>query len=129
MNKIERLAAKIVESGCPHREGPYGLYNYESYGRERPYTVRDFRDVRSPEYGREIFSSENRDEAAAIYERLTNEHPVYVVLDALLGMSGELAGESPIKVMTESGPALLSASGARTVFEDMIRSIISDGHS
>ncbi|MGA0595654.1 hypothetical protein [Enterovirga sp. CN4-39] len=79
----EEIAKAIEEAMCPDREGPYGLYDYSSYGDRAPHHVRDFRDPSSPTWGHSIFISESRKEARAEYERLTRLHPARAVMALL----------------------------------------------
>lgn len=84
----ELLAAAIETASCPGREGPYGLYDYSEYpGETPPYVVRDFR-VRGPGHGDAVFSSHDRAEADAVYDRLTREHVARAAIEAFLSATG-----------------------------------------
>jgi hypothetical protein len=82
---LDRVAAAIYAAGCPDREGPFGLYNY-AYANPlppaEPYHVRDFRDPRSETYGRTVFKSADRDEAARMFDLLTGRHIAIAALAA-----------------------------------------------
>jgi hypothetical protein len=65
----------IEAAGCPHREGPYGLYDYSNYpGTEPPHVVRDFRDPRSADWGKAVFRTSDAAAAKTEFTRLTHEH-------------------------------------------------------
>ncbi|MCE4223450.1 hypothetical protein HCU64_06775 [Methylobacterium sp. C25] len=71
----EKVYAAIEKAQCPGREGPYGLYDYSNYeGASAPHVVRDFRDMRSPDYGKFIFRSDDPAVARDEYDRLTRLH-------------------------------------------------------
>lgn len=82
---LDRVYAAIQEAECPHREGPYGLYDY-TYANPlppaEPHHVRDFRDPRSETWGRTVFKSADRDAARRMYDALTGRHIARAALEA-----------------------------------------------
>jgi hypothetical protein len=82
---LDRVAAAIEAAMCPHREGPFGLYDY-AYSNPnppaQPHHVRDFRDPRSEDWGRTVFKSASPDEARAEYDARTRRHIAQAALDA-----------------------------------------------
>ncbi len=80
---LERVGMAIERANNPGREGPYGLYDYTTYGDPVPHHVRDFRDMRSDTYGHTVFRSTDRDAARAEYERLTRCHIARAAVEAL----------------------------------------------
>ena len=81
---LERVATAIEQAQCPNREGPYGLYDYTSYGHPKPHHVRDFRDPRSATWGHAVLMTTDREEAEATYRKLTREHIARAAIDAVL---------------------------------------------
>ena len=81
---IERAAAAYERASCPHRHGPYGLFDYTSYGSSVPHVVRDLRDMCSVDFNKVVFRSTCRDAAQAEYDRLNREHIFGAVVDAVL---------------------------------------------
>ena len=79
---VEQLYAALERAWCKGREGPYGLYNYESHGWATPHHVRDFRDPALPTYGDCAFKSTDPKAAEAEYERLTRRHIITAVIGA-----------------------------------------------
>lgn len=106
---IETMARAYDDASCPHREGPYGLYDYSKYpGKSPPHVVRDFRDLSSEKYGAFAASYEDRDSAEAEYKRLTKQHIYGSILSALeahLKASGYaiLPLEAPADIIKERG--------------------------
>lgn len=86
--QLNRIALAIEAAQCPGREGPYGLYDYTSYGAQKPHRVRDFRDPRSEAWGDTVFASDDAATSRQQYERLTREH---VALAAIHAVQAEAA--------------------------------------
>lgn len=80
---LARVADAIEQAQCPNREGPYGLYDYTSYGHPKPHHVRDFRDPKSETWGHAVLTTTDREEAEATYKRLTREHVAKAAIAAL----------------------------------------------
>ena len=81
MTTIVQIVAKAIEEAqCRFREGPYGLYDYTSYGDHIPHHVRDFREPYSK--GPCVFKSIDRDKAYDEYTRLTQEHLAIAAIKA-----------------------------------------------
>ena len=80
---LERVGRAIEAARCPNREGPYGGYDYSSYGNPTPYHVRDFRDPKSDTWGRTVFRSNDRDAMHREYERLTRAHIALAAIQAI----------------------------------------------
>jgi hypothetical protein len=86
--RLKTVHAAIEDAMHPDREGPYGLFDYGTYGDPVPHQVRDFRDARSDTYGDCVFRTVDRDEAMAVYERLTQEHVAIAAMTAVLKVLG-----------------------------------------
>jgi len=71
---VEAVADAIERAQCKGREGPYGGYDYSSYGWPQPYRVRDFRDPNSATWGETVFQSDDPNECDREFERLTRQH-------------------------------------------------------
>lgn len=82
--RLEAIADAIEAARNPDREGPFGLFDYTSYGDPVPHHVRDLRDHRSESYGDCLFRTVDRDEARRVYERLTREHLAISAIRATL---------------------------------------------
>jgi hypothetical protein len=80
---LERVAQAIEEAQCRHREGPFGLYDYSSYGDPIPHHVRDFRQLGSPTYGHCVFRSDDREAAQSEYDRLTRDYVARSAIEAM----------------------------------------------
>jgi hypothetical protein len=81
---IDRAAAAYDAARCQHREGPYGFYNYTSYGAPLPYVVRDFRNPADPNFGQHVVATTDEEQGRRAYEQLTREHIFGCVVDAVL---------------------------------------------
>lgn len=79
---LDAVGFAIDAARCPSGEGPYGLFDYTSYGWPKPHRVRDFRDTKSKSYGADVFVSDDRDEARAEFERLRRHHLAQAAIDA-----------------------------------------------
>lgn len=86
--RLRTVHAAIHDAMHPDREGPYGLFDYGSYGDPVPHQVRDFRDPRSATYGDCVFRSVDRDAALSVYETLTQEHVAIAAMTAVLKVLG-----------------------------------------
>lgn len=82
----------ITNARQPGREGPYGLFDYTSYGDRSPHHVRDFRlhtlRTNPDKYGACVFHSKDKDMAQAEYERLTAEHIGMAAFNAVVEVLG-----------------------------------------
>jgi lysozyme family protein len=87
--EVEAVAAAIDRARCAGREGPYGGYDYSGYGVSKPYVVRDFRDPASDAYGSAVFESDDRSEAEAVFEQLTQSHIARAAIEALDAVRGK----------------------------------------
>lgn len=76
-------AARAIKDAMALREGPFGLYDYTSYGNPKPHVVRDFRPS-AEKYGAWLFQSTDRDEALREYTRLTDAYLGRAALEAAL---------------------------------------------
>ena len=83
---LDRVAAAIEAARCPGREGPYGLYDYSSYGFEMPHRVRDFRDPNSKTWGDVVARFARAEEAEALFDTLTRRHIANAAINALRGI-------------------------------------------
>ncbi len=86
---LDRIAAAIEAARCPHREGPFGGYDYGHnpafYGPEPEggrYVVRDFRDPHSPDWGKWVHQTGDRAEHELVLERMTQRHIARAAYDA-----------------------------------------------
>ena len=86
--RLKTVHAAIHDATHPDREGPYGLFDYGSYGAPVPHHVRDLRDPQSETYGDCVFRSVDRDAALTVYERLTQEHVAIAAMTAVLKVLG-----------------------------------------
>lgn len=86
--RLETIHAAIDAAQVPDRQGPYGLFDYTSYGDPAPHHVRDFRDTRSDTYGDSVLVTTDRDLARRTYERLTREHVAIAAMQATLRVLG-----------------------------------------
>lgn len=78
---LDEVAFAIERARCPGREGPYGGYDYghntDFYGPEPDggrYVVRDFRDFRSPDWGKWVHQTACEEEHDQALLRLTGRH-------------------------------------------------------
>lgn len=74
MNEVEAVKAAIKLASCPGREGPFGGYDYgynEAFYGPAPedgrYVIRDFRDPKSPDWGKWLHQTDNREEHEAMF--------------------------------------------------------------
>lgn len=78
---VGRVAEAIENARCKGREGPFGGYDYgynpEFYGPPPEggrYVIRDFRDPASPDWGKWLHQTDDKDEHEALFEKMTREH-------------------------------------------------------
>ena len=71
---LDAVAEAMEKASVPHREGPFGLYDYTDYGDPVPHHVRDFRDMRSATWGMAVHRGTDPVEARRIYDELTRRH-------------------------------------------------------
>lgn len=80
---LDRVADAIEAAKCPGREGPFGLYDYSSYGWPNPHHVRDFRDPRSDSYGSCVAALTDPEIADRLYKTLTRRHIAEAAIAAM----------------------------------------------
>jgi hypothetical protein len=87
---IDRAINAAEKARCPHREGPFGGYDY---GHNNPlsveggrYVIRDFRDPSSAGWGKWLHQTEDREEHDAIFKKMTDEHILRAAISALLSV-------------------------------------------
>lgn len=102
VEKLDAVAAAIEAAGCPDREGPFGLFDYTEYGDPRPHHVRDFRDPRSPSWGKAVHVGEDREEARCIYEEMTRRHVAEAALAAWAAVDGPPPGTDQLGRVSEA---------------------------
>ncbi len=81
MDEVEAVKAAIKLASCPGREGPFGGYDYghnEAFYGPAPedgrYVIRDFRDRKSPDWGKWLHQTDNREEHEAMFAKMTDDH-------------------------------------------------------
>lgn len=94
---VERMAEAIEAARCPHREGPFGGYDY-GYPDNKPieggrFVIRDFRDPNSPDWGKWLHQTDDKDEHETMFTRMTQHHVAKAALDAALPLLAEERGE------------------------------------
>lgn len=82
---LDRVADAIEQARCPGRQGPYGLFDYTSYGDPVPHHVRDFRDPESKLYGSCVGAFADRQIAVELFETLTRHHIALAAIEAMSG--------------------------------------------
>ncbi len=80
---LDHVAEAIEEARCPHRRGPYGLFDYTSRGHPKPFHVRDFRDPNSDSWGVQVAAFESRVEAEILLDQLTGRHIAQAAITAI----------------------------------------------
>lgn len=94
------LAAKAADKArCPHREGPFGGYDY---GHNNPepvqggrYVIRDFRDPSSSDWGKWLHQTDDQAEHDRIFKRMTDEHIIHAILASLFaGASNDTTNDA-----------------------------------
>jgi uncharacterized small protein (DUF1192 family) len=87
---IEAMAEAWERARCPGREGPFGGYDYghdASFYGPAPeagrYVIRDFRDPASPDWGKWLHQTNDREEYEAMFDRMTKAHCATAALAAL----------------------------------------------
>lgn len=98
MTPVEKIARAIEKASCPHREGPFGGYDYghpdDRHVEGGRYVIRDFRDMESPDWGKWLHQTDDSAEHERMFEKMTQEHIVLAALSALL---------TPSEGMVEAG--------------------------
>lgn len=87
MTLIARVADAIEQARCPHREGPFGGYDY-GHPDDQPvkggrYVVRDFRDPSSPDWGKWLHQTDDREDHERVFEQMTREHIARAAIAAI----------------------------------------------
>ena len=83
---IERVAGAIETACCHGREGPFGGYDYGFDGKTvmgGRFVIRDFRDPKSPDWGKWLFQTDDREEYEALLVKMTRDHVARAALSAL----------------------------------------------
>lgn len=80
---IDAVAIAIEKASVPHREGPFGLFDYTGYGDPVPHHVRDFREVGSATWGKAVHRGTDAVEARRVYDELTRRHVADAAVRAL----------------------------------------------
>lgn len=82
---LDAIAMAIGIAECPHREGPFGLYDYSDSerGNEDAHHVRDFRSYSDPSYGRSVHVCDDPVEARRVYDEMTRRHVASAAWDAV----------------------------------------------
>lgn len=104
---LDRVGAAIEAAQCPGREGPYGLYDYTSYGDPVPFHVRDWRDPKSTTWGCAVFKSVDRAEATSQYELLTRRHIAQAAIAAIGWQAIDSAPSSVVVDLFRDGERLV----------------------
>ena len=84
----EEVARAIEQAECPHREGPFGGYDY-GHPDDKPveggrYVIRDFRDPRSDDWGRWLHQTDDRELHEAKFAEMTAYHIADAAIAATL---------------------------------------------
>jgi hypothetical protein len=102
---LDQAIAAGEEARCPHREGPYGGYDYghntDFYGPEPKagrYVVRDFRDPASPDWGKWVHQTHDKDEHDRVFRRMTDEHILRSIIGALLAYAPSASDKEPVSL-------------------------------
>jgi len=88
---LDAIAEAIRIAECPDREGPFGLYDYSSYGdgsHAGAHRVRDFRSYADPAYGSSVHVCDDPVEARRVYEEMTRRHVAAAAWDAVMARVG-----------------------------------------
>lgn len=81
---VECISEALEKALHKDREGPYGLYDYSSYGDDvAPHHVRDFRDCQSDTYGSCVFKTADEEEAEYVYTKLTEKYVATAIINAI----------------------------------------------
>lgn len=99
---VERVADAIESARCPHREGPFGGYDYGYRNATPPkdgrYVIRDFRSPASPDWGKWIHQTDDVNEHDALLLKMTRHHIARAAIEAM---------REPTESMVDAaGPAL-----------------------
>lgn len=96
MNEVEAVKAAIKLASCPGREGPFGGYDYghnEAFYGPAPedgrYVIRDFRDRKSPDWGKWLHQTDNCEEHEAMFVKMTDDHIAQAAIAALDAARGD----------------------------------------
>ena len=96
MNEVEAVKAAIKLASCLGREGPFGGYDYghnEAFYGPAPedgrYVIRDFRDPKSPDWGKWLHQTDNREEHEAMFVKMTDDHIAHSAIAALDAARGD----------------------------------------
>ena len=115
MNEVEAVKAAIKLASCPGREGPFGGYDYghnEAFYGPAPedgrYVIRDFRDRKSPDWGKWLHQTDNREEHEAMFVKMTDDHIAHSAIAALDAVRGqaEPAAWMPIETAPKDGTTI-----------------------
>lgn len=89
VDALDKAIIAAEQARCPHREGPYGGYDY-GHRNDEPvpggrHVVRDFRDPSSPDWGKWLHQTDDPLVHEKVFERMTAEHIIGSITAALLG--------------------------------------------
>lgn len=102
---LDAVAEAIRVAECPHREGPFGLYDYSSYTgtHEGAHRVRDFRSYSDPAYGSSVHICDSSEEARRVYEEMTRRHIAAAAWDAVMASMSQAAQDVDVVETVEAG--------------------------
>jgi hypothetical protein len=110
---VERVARAIDAAQCKGREGPFGGYDYghnaDFYGPAPEggrYVVRDFRDPASPDYGKWVHQTNDRDEHERVFARMTEHH---IARAAIAALQSRVSPQAGMREALEAARRALSA--------------------
>ena len=109
MDEVEAVKAAIKLASCPGREGPFGGYDYghnEAFYGPAPedgrYVIRDFRDRKSPGWGKWLHQTDNREEHEAMFVKMTDDHIAHAAIAALDAARGDQVARKDRPMNTEN---------------------------
>jgi hypothetical protein len=131
MSPLERAVEALNRAKCPGREGPFGGYDY-GYPNDRPveggrYVIRDFRDLSSPDWGRWLHQTNDREEHERQLQRMKDEHIVRAVIAAIRepGDEAAVAGrEVPCEDGLSGGVVYSTPAEASAIFRTIIDKLL-----
>lgn len=102
---LDAVAEAIRLAECPHREGPFGCYDYSSYTgtHEGAHRVRDFRSYSNPAYGSSVHICDSSEEARRVYEEMTRRHIAAAAWDAVMASMSQAAQDVDVVETVEAG--------------------------
>jgi hypothetical protein len=86
---VEKVGQAIEAARCNGREGPFGGYDYghdtDFYGPAPEggrYVIRDFRDPGSPDWGKWLHQTNDREEHEKLFAKMTRDHIARAAIEA-----------------------------------------------